>query len=398
MMYFFSVIIKRTFHKAFYALVRLLAKIYFAFSGYTYIKYRPKSRTYLVLGNHNTDWDFMYAGIMLKKQMYFVVSEHIFRKGFTGRLIKFLVDPIPRKKGASGAEASRKILERLKQGCNVGMFAEGNRSYAGTTCFISPNTAKLVKQAGCGLVNIAIHGGYFVSPRWSKSKRRGPVRAEVVKEYTPEELALMTEDEVYTAIKEDLFVDAYADQKNYPVKYRGKNLAEYLETTLFYCPKCKSFSSMHSSGNEFFCSSCGMKTQIDEYGYFDKHSPFKTVKRWYREELTYLKNYVNSITDSDTMLFKDENIKLSLITSESDTLIDNGTMSLFSNRLEFTDKNGKTFLFNVADITRISVVKRDRMLFTCNDLYYEVMTTDRPYSALKYVVASRYLIGKDYTP
>ena len=117
------------FHKAFYGALRALIIPYFkTFGRYSCHVYTPESENYLMLANHNTNWDFFYFGMALKKQMYFVASEHIFRQGFTSFLIKTLVDPIPRKKGASSDSTARMIKERLADGKNVCMMAEGRHN------------------------------------------------------------------------------------------------------------------------------------------------------------------------------------------------------------------------------------------------------------------------------
>ena len=263
-----------TFHKIVYAILRFLIRPYFFLTGFRHDNFRPQSKTYLCLINHTTNWDFFMTGLTLKRHMYFVASDHIFRIPVAGGIIKFIADPIGRKKGASGAEATAEIKKRLSEGFNVCMMAEGNRTFTGETGFISPRTASLVRESGAGLVNIVIRGGYMINPRWGVKKRRGPIRAEAIREYTPEELSLMTEEEIYSHICEDLYVNAYEDQRADRAEYRVKNPAECLETALFVCPECGKIEffktdakdeSTEGSLPQRSCPKCGSTHDFD-YG------------------------------------------------------------------------------------------------------------------------------------
>lgn len=390
------------FHRAFYVSLRALLVPYFKTLGrYNYKVYSPKSENYLMLANHNTNWDFIFFALALRKQMYFVASEHIFRQGFTSFLIKTLVDPIPRKKGASADSTVRMIKERLADGKNVCMMAEGNRSFSGETGFISPATAKLVKESGSALITFVIRGGYFVNPRWSNEPRRGPISGEVVNEYTVSQIAEMSEDEIYAAICSDLYVNAYEDQVRAPHKYKCKHPAEHLETALFLCPECHSFSTLESKDDKFFCRECGMKLRLNDFGYFesltDTPTKFATILDWDKWQQKYLHEYLPQHNgDTEKPLFSDNGIRLASIQAGkgTSTLVE-GRLSLYGDRMEICG-DGKTVSFMLTDIKKLSITLTDTMLFTADDGYYEMKGTKNHYSALKYLIAWRLLIGKEY--
>lgn len=383
-------------HKAFYKTMRCLIKPYFATVGqYEWEVYEPKSENYLLLTNHNTNWDFFLFGLCFKPHMYFVASEHILRLGFTSRIIKFLADPIPRKKGASGAETVALIKERLNKGFNVCMMADGNRSFSGETGFISPNTAKLVKDSGAGLITFRLHGGYFVNPRWSTETRRGKITGEVVNEYTVDELKSMSEEEVYGAICRDLYVNAYEDQEKMHGKYRCKHPAEHLETALFVCPECRSFSTLQSKDDRFFCTHCGMELKFNDYGYFEgvgaKTPAFDTVLAWDKWQQKYLRAYFPTVEDKDTPLFSDDGLRLAIVKPGVGTeTVAEGRLTMYKDRMEI---GGRVIM--LSDIEKISITLVDTMLFTAAGQYYEIKGS-KPYSALKYLISSRLLVGKEY--
>ena len=221
-------------HKCFWAVLRPLtvvfAKIRF---GYTYEMANDLPDNYIVLSNHVTDYDPIFVAASFKNQMYYVASEHVARWKLLYKFLKYAVEPIMRLKGTVAAVTVMEVLRKVKSGASVCIFAEGVRTWDGVTCPILPSTGKLIKSARCGLVTYKITGGYFVSPGWSQSNlRRGPIHGAPVHVYTKEELAKMTVDEINAHINEDLFEDAYETQTASPKKYKGKDLAKYIENIL----------------------------------------------------------------------------------------------------------------------------------------------------------------------
>jgi 1-acyl-sn-glycerol-3-phosphate acyltransferase len=100
---------------------------------------------FLLVANHVTDLDPVMVGCSFSQQMYFVASEHLFRKGFISRLLVWLVAPIARIKGSTDTVSAMNILRSLRRRANVGLFAEGDRSWNGLTSELHPTTACLIK-------------------------------------------------------------------------------------------------------------------------------------------------------------------------------------------------------------------------------------------------------------
>ena len=256
-----------TFDSAAYKVIRLLGgpviRSVFHFTGE---KLQNIPGPFLMLANHNSDLDPAFLGIASPHQMYFVATEKILRMGMLTGLVTTLFKPIIHYKGKAGISSTKEILAKLRDGRNVALFPEGNRSFNGLSGDFPPATGKLVKKSGATLVTYRLHGGYLTTPRWSTSLRKGKLWGEIAGIYSPEKLKAMTEDEVNRAIRNDLFVDAYADQKKSPIPYRGRDLALGLESTLFSCPQCGTISSLHSEGNTIRCAACGYEAVYDVYG------------------------------------------------------------------------------------------------------------------------------------
>ena len=188
------------------------------------------------------------------------------------------------------------------------MFPEGNKSWAGETGYVSPRTARLVKESGAALVTYRLDGDYMKNPRWAKYSRKGPVFGSLVKEYTAEELAEMSEEKIYDAICSDLHVDDYAFQKEKHIPYKGKALAERMELAGYLCPCCKRFDTVKSKGNKVFCD-CGMEATADEEGFLHSEKlPFNNVLSWSRWEKSFLlengRSYTGRVTKDEHVVAK----------------------------------------------------------------------------------------------
>lgn len=291
---------------------------------------------FIVVCNHVTDWDPLLVGAAFRNQMYFLASEHIMRLGFVSRLLDWLVHPIVRQKGGSAAGAVKEMLRVIKGGGNIAFFPEGNRTWDGVTRDFPASTGKLVKSSGAALVTFRLHGGYLSSPRWSgNTLRRGQMRGELVKVYSPEELKAMSALQINAAIARDIHVDAYEDQRGRPVLYRGTHLAESLETLLFICPKCFSLGTLRSEDDVFRCLSCGFETRYALTGSFVGGSaPFPDVRSWNRWQNKQIEKLCAEAKE-DEPIFSDEGLELYSVQSGcSSELIARGDMALYRDRLE----------------------------------------------------------------
>ncbi len=241
---------------------------------------------YIVVANHTTDLDALLVSISFPRHMYFVASEHIFRSRLLGGLLKYFLDPIPKQKGGADVLTAMHMIRRLKKGISIGLFPEGSKSFHGKPCPIVAATGSLVKASKASLVTYRLEGGYFTSPRWAHSFRRGSMKGYPVRVYSPGELEAMTAQDVNEAILRDIGEDAYLRQSLEKVRFRGKRLAKGLENALYMCPQCLQIGTLRGEDNRFSCP-CGLKTELDEMGYLSG-GPFETIEAWglwQREEL-----------------------------------------------------------------------------------------------------------------
>ena len=225
------------------------------------------------------------------------------------------------------------------------------------------------------------------------------MRGSVVREYMPEELQRMSVDEINEAIRRDIYINAYEQQRKDPHKYKGRALAEDLETILYLCPKCHAIGKTHSHDNEFSCE-CGYKMHINEYGFFEGDSlVFDNVLDWDKWQKSYVKDNLalwRSFTEKP--ITSDEKQILNCI-EENETkelFSDNCTMSIYADRLEFSDESKGKKVFMLSDIVKMSMGGETKLYFTTsNGFYYEVGSHTRR-SSVKYFALYRVLTGREY--
>ena len=278
------------YYRRIYALFRPIFKVvcYFAY-GVWERHQRHFDEPVLILANHTSDMDFLVVAQHISNHMYFVSSDHVTAMGLFGKLFKAWFDPITVTKGSSKAGGVIDIMRRIRRGNCVLLFCEGRISHNGRSTYIAPATAKLAKKLGCKLVTFRSKGGFFIEPRWQNYLNSGRLFEHgIVHEYTAEELAKMSVDEVLGNIRADLYVDAYAEQEKYkrPFKFRHG----VLDITRYYntCPACGGADTLTATQERVRCS-CGWTLTMDEYGFF--HEPTGKIRTAWDWEQLQLANY-----------------------------------------------------------------------------------------------------------
>ena len=363
-------------HIFFYTLLRPLVILFLKIRfGYRFETVKNIPGNYIVLSNHATDYDPLFVGASFPKQMYYVASEHIARWKHFYKLLDYVLAPIMRYKGTVATSTVMDVLRKVRKGANVCIFAEGVRTWDGVTSPILPSTAKLIKASGCALVTYKLTGGYFVSPGWSDGNlRRGPIHGGPVQIYTKEQLAAMTQDEIYDAITKDLYEDAYARQRVNPQRYHSKKSAESLQNLLFICPKCGAKETISTSGDQVTCTSCQMGFRYTEYGMLEG-IPYTTVKE--------LSDWQKTCVAKDLAagnVYTSPEAELITVANHLETAVDKGMLSISPRALTC----GNTELL-LTDISDLAIHGRHALVFTVGNKYYELKTAENT-NTLKFLL------------
>ncbi len=357
-------------------------------------KYKLGNEPFLLFANHADNLDPAYEMIALRKYIRFVMSDHLTNNAVIRGLLNFIASPIVKHQDQSSDVLFDEIKNTVRAGVNVGVHVEGRKTTTGETCYISPRNAILAKECGCRLITYKMKGGYFKAPRWADSKRNGPVFGEIVNIYSAEEIKNMTAEELYSHICEDLYVNAYEEQRKQPIEYICENPAQSVETAVYVCPKCENIGTLTSKGDAVFCN-CGFKATVDNFGFWHgENLKFDSLCEWN----SFQKNVVKALTDekkgTDELVFSDSAQMLFEGTKDEKKLLsDNAELSLFADRIEIKTQK-ETIPVYLSDIKRIDSASKMILIIVTEDKYYSINSKILR-SAEKYVVAVRFLLGKD---
>ncbi len=367
---------------------QLLFKLFLPFLNiYSKLAYRFKAAKpldedgpFFIIANHTTNIDFLFVALSLKKDIYFVASEHAFRGGKLSRLLLKLFEPIQHDKADVGIATVMKIRKHLKAGHNVCLFAEGGKSFNGQSLKAIPTTAAVAQKMKAKIATLRISGGYFSSPLWGKNNRKGKMHSEWVNVYQPEDLKEMSAQDFTDAINQDIFVDAYQENEELNIKFKGKDLAENIELVLFACPKCKALNSISSQGNHFSCS-CGLEGEYHANGKISSHDfDFQTITDWDK----WQREYLNTLTfQNDEIMIQDGQQCLIEIKENHETVtVEEGTLALTPRIISVGNHQ-----IRIEDIKRLSIIKHGNLLFsTKDDHYYEIDNHGKKYSGYLYML------------
>lgn len=369
-------------HHASYRLLRiLLLPFFWLIFHYRFTICRPQKRPCLILSNHATMLDPFFAAMSFPDPMYFVASEHIFRWGWISKLLHFLLAPVARLRATTEAGTVLRILRLLKEGQNVCIFPEGCCTFDGRTGRIDGTIGKLVKKSGVTLITYQLHGGYLMRPRWARHTRHGPTSGKMVAEYAPEVLSQMSVAEINALIRRDLFVDAYAQQRKHPRRYRGRALAEGLPLALYRCPHCGAVGTLTATENEISCC-CGLSAALNDQGFFINRMflSFETVAEW----MDWQRSCAEELANQTSPVCTAENLKLMAHErKQSGCVVSTGRLTLFVDRITFADdKQTHTFLFS--DFSELAAHSKNTLLFSLDGTHYELKLPE-DHSALPYL-------------
>ena len=368
-------------HKIVYTILRPLVVLYCKIVfNYKVEKPVDMEGPFILIPNHVSVYDMLFAAIHFKPHMYFVASEHSMRGGFASKLLSYFIEPIVRPKATVGASTVMKMRKHLKAGHNVCLFAEGEQSSNGTNRKILKATAPVVKMMGAKLVTFKIHGGYFTAPRWGKGVRRGEMSGEIVNVYSPAELKAMTDDELDAVINGDIFEDAYAENAEKKIAYKGKNLAEGIEYQLVVCPKCGKLNSIKSGGNEFFCD-CGLKGKYDEYGMISGDGfDFTTITQWDEWQKQVLSEM--DFDDNTVICSEADQVIKEIRSDHTMEIVSTGDIALTTKELRVGD-----WSIELSELSKYDIIAHGYLLLSTKDgRYFEIKNKEHKYAGQLYLL------------
>ena len=368
-------------HRLFFA---ILYPFVYTISWLRYrIRVKPfrDKRPVVAVMNHQTAFDQFFISMILRRPVYYLASEDIFSLGWVSRLISFLVAPIPIRKSATDARAVMTAMRVGREGGSIAVFPEGNRTYSGRTGHMKETIAPFLRALRMPVAVVRCEGGYGVHPRWSDVVRRGRMTAAVTRVIEPEEIAAMSDGELYALLCRELSANESTPGGCYPHKHR----AEYLERALYTCPFC-GIVRLRSHGAYIRCTSCGREVEYRA----DKSLagrgfdfPYREIGEWYAAGEDAIRA-LDLAPYADTPLFEDSVSLLEVIPfSRRRLLCERATLAVYADR--YTVAAGDEIRVIPFDtVTAVSVLGRNKLNFYVGAEIVQ-LKADARFCALKYM-------------
>ena len=337
-------------------------------------------RNWLILSNHQTDFDQFFIGSAFKKPVYYVAMEDVFSNGFVSKVISWLVAPIPILKASTDARAVMNCIRVAKEGGTIALFPEGNRTYSGRTCYIKPAVAALAKKLGLPIAFFRIEGGYGVKPRWADKTRRGKMKAGVRRVIEPEEYKNMSNDELYELICRELDVD----EAKSDCEYRSKKAAESIERVLYVCPDC-GLTEFESRNETFSCKRCKKTFRYMPDTHIESEngsSPFRYAADWYDYQESFIRKLDLSPYISEPVYRDTANVSQVIVYDRKKPFMKNAKVSLFGDRL-LLELPDRSLTLDYGDVKAMACIGGHKLNIFYKDTIYQ-LKGDRSFNALKY--------------
>ena len=351
--------------------------------GITVKKFKEQGdRPYLILFNHQTAFDQFFVGMAFRGPVYYVASEDLFSNGFVSKLLRWAVAPIPIRKQTTDLNAVMNCIRVAREGGTIAIAPEGNRTFSGETVYMSDAIAPLARKLKLPIALYRLEGGYGVQPRWSDVVRKGKMRGYVSKVIEPEDYARLSNEELFSLIRQELYVDeSVAD-----ACFRSGKKAEYLERAMYVCPFC-GLTTYESHGNEITCKTCGRTVTYGE----DKSLkgvgfdfPFPFVKQWYQHQEAVV-NALDVLSHTEVPLYT-ETAGLSevIVYKNKKALAKNVTLQLYGDRLVLIPEQGEAQVYPFSEVNAITILGKNK-LNIYHDKHIYQLKGDKRFNGLKYV-------------
>ena len=181
----------------------------------------PRKGPFIIVSNHQSFLDPIFCGGLIRRQVFFIARDTLFKNWFFGPLITS-TNAIPVKIGEPDISSMRKLIEKLKRGWGVCLFPEGTRTHDGKITPFKPGLGLLSRRGNAPIIPVVIDGAFECWPRHQKLFRPGrirvtygkPISVEQVKEMGDKKLA-----ELLTQTLRKMQNHSRLKQKKEPYKY-----------------------------------------------------------------------------------------------------------------------------------------------------------------------------------
>ncbi|MBN1837127.1 MAG: 1-acyl-sn-glycerol-3-phosphate acyltransferase [Spirochaetales bacterium] len=224
----------------------------------------PKRGAAILVANHVHLMDPIWIFDALKRPVYWVATEELFRKRLLGWFIRTF-GAFPKRKAAHDNKTFRSMVKALANGDVLGIYPEGVRTWDGSNAPLIPTIARLIRRFKVPVYACRVSGGYLAQPRWAARSRRIRARLVFSKLYDRDAIP-QSEQTILEDISRAIATPDY-HLKAEELGGRRWGLAEGIEKVLYRCPHCESLESLAPlkplAYNLVECRTCQSRWRVD---------------------------------------------------------------------------------------------------------------------------------------
>jgi 1-acyl-sn-glycerol-3-phosphate acyltransferase len=214
----------------------------------------PRDGPFLLLGNHTSALDPVWAGIAAPRFLNFMASEALFRVPLLGWFIRN-VGAFPKQKFVRDDSSTETLTALYEAGNVIVMFPEGTRTWDGRSAPVRAGIGALIKRLNARVVFVRNKTGFLVQPRWAPYPRFVPVEVEYSEPFTfPESMSVQ---EIAEVVRAQIRVDPEVRARRPAF---GRRRAVGLPDYLWACPRCFTLGGLSVNPehmNQTRCAACG---------------------------------------------------------------------------------------------------------------------------------------------
>ena len=351
----------------------------------------------LFLCAHESVWDFAFLIYALRpRRVRFVATSIEFEKS---RFIAWLLTSlgvIQKKQGATDISCVRQMVRAAKEGDVVAVYPAGMTSCDGRPAWkMQPGTGKLARLMGASVYVVTPCGSFLSHPRYAHTLHRGRVDVHIQRLFTAEEARKTPPEEIQAAVERALAFDEWKWQARERVHFHAINRAKGVTRVLYMCPHCGMYGGMREQTNAVACEICGMRAEVDEYGFFraTKNTCTRRMDKWVDMELDKLRQEIEA---DDFALYAPVTLKRPRAKAPGYEAVDEGELTLTRTELRFASKT-QTLTWTFADFQYLVMNDVDFIhINAVNGAYRFVFADPRP--IMRWFFAHRMLVGGQPEP
>jgi len=226
---------------------------------------RPFPRPpFVVIANHGTFFDPWMCGVYSRYPFAIMCNDDGFRGSPLARWYLNSIGAFPKKKGASDFAAMKTTIARMRDGYPVCIFPEGQTTWDGETQLMYKGIERIIRKARCPLVTIRLQGNFLTRPWWARTPRKGRILL-TIKVIAPEEIARLSDDGLFSLMKNSIYQDDIRDEMNRAATFSGHDLALGLERFVWICMTCGAEDRLETAGDRITCRACGACFRLDAH-------------------------------------------------------------------------------------------------------------------------------------